>query len=72
MKKNNVFRSSDFVFRPTSLAAAMQQAGLVDRIHLVREPQHEGTLRDMRDRNNVRPSVQVHLKPVAEETRRAA
>lgn len=59
------FRSEDFLFRPTSLAAALQEAGLTKGLHLVRDPKIEGILRPHHDRRNERDSVKVHLKPKA-------
>lgn len=37
------FSSNNFHFRPTSLAAAMQSAGLIDKPSLVREPKQSIT-----------------------------
>lgn len=56
------FRSDDYNFRPTSLSLAMQKAGLVNNLHLVRDPKAEATLRPHNDRANIRDSIKVHLK----------
>lgn len=50
------FNSDDFSFRETSLAVALQAAGLTTQTHLVREPKIEGLLSDHNDYYNERPS----------------
>lgn len=61
MKKK--FNSKDWTFRPTSLGAAMQKAGLIDTPSLVREAKQEGLLRAKTDKENIEPSV--HIVPLA-------
>jgi len=59
MKQN--FKSDDFIFRPTTLSAALQEAGMA-KISLVREEKCHGLLRARQDKENALPSIRVHLK----------
>lgn len=56
------FRSSDFVFRPTSLAARLVEAGMIDNTAMVREPVVEATMRLPYDKANVLPSKTSRIK----------
>lgn len=56
------FKSQNYLFRPTTLGAALVNAGLVkDSPHLVREAKNEGLLRQRRDSFNDLPSRRVEL-----------
>lgn len=65
MPKKNTnpgFRTRDFVFRPTAMSEALQNAGMAVPLFLVREDRMEGTLRDRNDTLNIRPSRHKQFK----------
>lgn len=57
------FRSSDYTFRPTSLAARLVEAGMIDATAMVREPSIEVFGRRKSDENNLMASELIHIKP---------
>lgn len=57
------FNSDNFVFRPTIIAHAFREAGLVNQPVLVRESKLMGLLRQRDDKDNTKPSKIVHLVP---------
>ena len=65
--KAKTFHSSDFVFRPTTLSAAMAAAGILgDKpLTLVRESKLSGLLRARSDKNGTMPSISVDLSAAA-------
>lgn len=56
MTKTNKFRSSDFLFRPSTLSAAMQAAGIIQTPFLIREPKMTATTRQRNDTLSIRDS----------------
>lgn len=49
-----MFKSSDFIFRPTTMGMALLRAGVIPEVTQVREPRIEAQFRD---------EPKVHVKP---------
>lgn len=50
------FKSSNYIYRDSTLSEALVAAGIIQRPHFVREAKTEGVLRDRNDTFNERPS----------------